>query len=180
MAGQRARDREIFGRAGRSTQRLRPIHPALHRKSQRSRKVIVERRYHGSRSYRERASQAANARPTIILLVRKNRVYVERLRIRHILPQHSDFISWNIAANQSCSGAPGIRTSDPRAPLRLFLGTAVLACKGRFALRPCILRAPMPAGRLRRRLRGIRLTMPGFDFRKSGAQGVRLSPCRRV
>lgn len=53
--------------------------------------MTVERRYHGSRSYRERASQAANARPTIILLVRKNRVYVKRLKIRHILPQHSDF-----------------------------------------------------------------------------------------
>jgi hypothetical protein len=47
----------------------------------------------------------------------------------------------------------GVRTGrlPPSAfRLRLVLGTAVLTRKGRYALRPCVLRAPLPAGRLRR------------------------------
>jgi hypothetical protein len=48
-------------------------------------------------------------------------------------------------SEQRCSGSPGIRTSAPeRLRLRLFLGTVVLARKGRFALCPCVLRASLP------------------------------------
>ena len=56
---------------------------------------------------------------------------------------------------------------------RLFLGIVVLASKGRLARRPCVLCAPMPAGRLRRRLRrsdddaGLQLRKSGTAFKAS-------------
>jgi hypothetical protein len=110
---------------------------------------------------------------------------VEKCRFigRRNLPVRAPLTGTSIVANgfRKEADKPGTRRSVtlPAAPerlrLRLFLGTAVLACKGRFALRPCTLRAPMPAGRLRRWLRGSDATMPNFDFRKSGGGGRRRS-----
>lgn len=54
--------------------------------------MTAERRYHGSRFHRStRAKPPTPSASHNYIIGQKNRVYVERLRIRHILPRHSDF-----------------------------------------------------------------------------------------
>ena len=61
--------------------------------------------------------------------------------------------------------------------LRLPLAPVVLASKGRFARRPCVLCAPMPAGSSGRRLPEIRpICRASTQEVRNGVQGVEASP----